>query len=433
MRVRSSGLARRVEAHRGVLWYSGSNYLAMATTMISGIATARILGAEGRGIYAGVVTASIFLTVGGGLGACISFRREASLHPELVPSLARAAWRYGFVASILIVPMSYAVVSWLFDGLSTAEYVAASAAIGASGIATTGTAYQQLLVAQGRLRELGMMRLIPQGSLAITILFMTAIGRLTLSVALCALVVKPAVELILGRLLLPIPSGTPHAALRGHISFGLRSLPDQLAELGTVRVDQLLLLSVIGPADLGRYAVCVTAAGLPLTVAQSLIFKWFTATARDTSNNFRVYLVKTARLCGVCLALSMPIVIAGPWLMGAIYGSDFEGLGYVLLYLALGGALLSGCYAVTSFLVALGRPGRSALGWVVSLVISAALVPPVARRWSIEGAAALSLLSYSAALVVLLLVMRATLGYGSAVEPLVGAAGDPFLDPAADS
>ena len=215
--------------------------------------------------------------------------------------------------------------------------------------------------------------------------------------SLCLVIVTIAARKVVG----PLPL-TPDFRLRNFkslASFGTYSWVQAL--LGTVfsQADRLLVASMLGPAAVGYYGVCIQAAqpvhGLA-AAGSNVLFPHVSARLESESpRTIRAMLSRATRInVYVVLALALPLAVLSRPILSRWMGADFAhhsapALALVALSFAALAFNIPGHYA----LMALGRvrflAGLNFVGMALSLLVAVLLIP----RFGIVGAA-LARLSY---------------------------------------
>jgi O-antigen/teichoic acid export membrane protein len=166
------------------------------------------------------------------------------------------------------------------------------------------------------------------------------------------------------------------------------------------RFDQALMVATVPSADLGLYAVAVTAAGVSGPLASSLGLALFPELRRE--NSMEAQRRRTGRALLVVLLTSTGVAavlaLAGPWLLAFLFGNSFAEAATPLRLLLLGQIANDATGPLTARLLAAGRPGAasqaSAAAGVVTVAGLALLVPSL----GINGAAVTTTASYLAKL-----------------------------------
>jgi O-antigen/teichoic acid export membrane protein len=185
-------------------------------------------------------------------------------------------------------------------------------------------------------------------------------------------------------------------ALRAQLSYGARVAIGSAADTVAGRFDQALMVAMVPSADLGLYAVAVTAAGMSAALTSSLSLALFPELRRESS--VEAQRRRTSRALAAVLTSSTGVAavlaFAGPWLLAFLFGNSFADAATPLRLLLLGQIANDATGPLTARLLAAGRPGAasqaSAAAAAVTVVGLALLVP----RLGINGAALTTTVSY---------------------------------------
>jgi O-antigen/teichoic acid export membrane protein len=186
---------------------------------------------------------------------------------------------------------------------------------------------------------------------------------------------------------------------REGLAFGSRTWLSSLATQTNVKLDQLLMAALASSHELGLYALAVTLA----TASTSLTGAIGTVLLPRVAAGEPLLAARACRMTilivgayGVALALVSPLVVP------VVFGSAFSGSIAMLVVLLAANMLLVPGQVLGSALIAAGEPGAVAHGQLCALAITVPaliVVLPVAGG---VGAAAVSLVSYAASFVVVL-------------------------------
>jgi O-antigen/teichoic acid export membrane protein len=160
----------------------------------------------------------------------------------------------------------------------------------------------------------------------------------------------------------------------------------------TARLDQVVVAGAVAPAQLGLYAVAVTAssASNPLTAGISLAL--FGNLREDPeagrrSARFRRSVIATAL---VSCATAVAIGALAPLLLRIAFGSGFTAAATPLRILLAGQVALDLVNAVSTGLYAEGRPGDASRAAVLGGLVTVAGLITLVPLWGITGAAAVT-------------------------------------------
>lgn len=388
---------------------------------VAGVVVARVLGADGKGLYASLSFLAIVLShlaasgLGDGLAVLVgrgAVDRPTALSVSAVYTVATSAAGalvLGAVAHFLVDPelpgrafvilfFAAAVPGWswywVVGGVLNAwGHVRYTSLLYALSAATTGAG----IVVAVLLLDLGM-----AGAAAAF-----AGGPLLAAVFLGLIALTQA-----GPLKRPDISQTKRALRLG--------LPMQFATLVSVlvaRLDVLIVYGLLGPSDAGIYSVGMTGAELVTYGPYALAVAAFPAVAHASSPEIRSVIGRTARMSAVSgLIVAVALAPVLPFVIPLVFGAEFVGSVSVALLLLAAMVLSGQQWVLCRCLGARGQTGplfQSYLFTLLAMVgLDLLLIPPL----GLTGAA---LGSIAAHLGGLLVVARAALRHVGDVSALV--------------
>jgi O-antigen/teichoic acid export membrane protein len=167
----------------------------------------------------------------------------------------------------------------------------------------------------------------------------------------------------------------------------------------------LLLLSVLAtPAVVGLYSVAAGVAGNLTLLSQgaaTVLFPWISADPGAVRNRELTPLVLRTILL-VTGGAAVVLALIGPWLIVAVFSAAFAGAGRALQLLLPGAVALCGWSILDSYFKGAGRPVWSAMTTGVAVVLGGALTVVWIPRYGLLGASAATSIGYVASLIVAL-------------------------------
>lgn len=380
---------------KGIL-VSGANLASTAITMVVGIIFARALGPEGIGQYQLFLTTATLVGTVFALGignANIYFLNNHKVPIERITTdtlkigtLLGFLMTVGLAMAVLAIPRFFGPVT-----ITTAILFGCGAALG------LGTnILRPILVAQLRtfamiapivLRSVGLfggaVLLAPLGLLSTD----SAIGVLSLSRVAEGLLV---ITFLAGHCRIHLPLDWPH--LGRLVRYGLKLTAVDLMYLLSSQ-STVVLLRLLRPddfGDLGLYSRAVAVAGLvtlvPLNLGQ-LLYAKFASVAGET----RTQQAEMACRMNVAYGLTacIGLVLAGPYLIGLLYGREFVPANDALQLLAPALVFMTLFGVCNNLLASDGRAAWSA--WIlagavlITIVVTSLSVPPLGIRGAALG------------------------------------------------
>jgi O-antigen/teichoic acid export membrane protein len=361
--------------------------------LLTGLILARALGPEGRGTLAAILVPVAIAPYVAGVGLS-SFALRTSARGErpgvLIPTLALLALLIGLV----LLPVLPWIVSLFAEGRDVVEtyllaglialplFIMAPVQVGV----VTGLERWNLVVSTRVLQPLAAL---------IWLLTLWVTGNLTVASAAIA-VLASALIVLIPTLTVLRGEGRPRIDLglaRRALGFGVRAWPGTLSQIANARLDQLLMVPLVPPRQLGLYVLAYTVSTGPSILGTAISSAIQPRVARGeypmVAAGSRIVL-PTVALAGALIA------IACPTLLPLIFGSAFEGatpLAWILLAAAVPGqvALFLG-----EALSAGGRPGLATAGQLIALAVTVPGLLLLLGPLGAYGAAIVSCAAYAA-------------------------------------
>ena len=375
-------------------------------TMLSGLVTgpllAHALGATGRGLLASVLVplgvAPFIAQLGLGLWAVRAAARDVPVE-RIVGTLAIPLLIIGGLVAFASEPLAEAVLP---EDESAQMCLRIGLAVLPVGLLVN--VMSDVLWGKQRWRPMIIVRLIaPIGLLVATpILYVTE-----------SLTVTTAAALSIGLGLLPLPllvallpaARRPRAdrhLMREALGFGLRAWPGTLADLANQRLDQLLMIPLLPPRELGLYAVATTVAvagTAPAGAISSMVFP------RVAAGDVHVLAPAFRTTVVVLVCTQGAIALSSPFAIPLLFGASFEDAVPLILILLPAWLLTALAPILAHALAGSGHPGPGSAAQLVGLGCTAVglaiTLPPL-------GATGAAITSVLAASVVLAYLIRAT-------------------------
>jgi O-antigen/teichoic acid export membrane protein len=394
---------RRVRLTGVVAGLTAANALNTALTFITAPLLARALGASGRGDLAAILVPLSLIPIVLSLGIPRFANRvvpRGTAVNEVIGSLGIPLLIAGALAAALAVPAA----DLLSGGRPTVRFYLIITFL-AAPVLLLEVLLLACLTGLARWRRLIVAQLIPFVVPFVAIVVLYAMHRLTVGTA--------AAFTILGALLVLVPAlplltagGGPvfkFTLAREGVRFGLKSWLGGLAQLANLRLDQLLMIPLVAPRELGLYAVATSVSGASTIVTGALTPPLMTRVAAGETELLpravRIVLIGTVGF-NVLLGLITPV------LLSELLGPQFDGAIPMTLVLLVGTVPLVAAGVLSAGLLADGAPMIPSIAELIALVITVVglllLLPPLGGM----GAAIVSLAAYSATFLVQLVMAR---------------------------
>lgn len=388
---------------------TAANLAVPLTAALTGPLLARVLGVEGRGQLAAVLAplTLAMLLFNGGLPEAVTYHvaRGKGEHARIVWTGVVMAVLTGILAAATVIALAPVILQEFSDGVLLLSVLAA--------VTLPAQAIMQSLrgVAQGigrfelTIRE----RWLNLISRLILLFAFAAIGELTVT---SAAIITEGTALLGAVLLFPVVRGlkgrrVDRAIGRSLTGFAGRNVTGTLSGIVILRIDQVLLAPLVGPVQLGYYAVAVTLAEIPAYAQKGFREVIFASSARRSDP----YLV--ARAARVIVLVQVPLCAAGivlaPYVIHGLFGEDFKPATDMARVLFVATIPAGSAMVLGAGLLAVGRPELRSLALVLGAVTTVVALFLLVPEFDALGAAYASLISYVlSATLLLVLFSRAT-------------------------
>ena len=185
------------------------------------------------------------------------------------------------------------------------------------------------------------------------------------------------------------------ALARRQMAYGIRVWFGTLSNMVLARFDQLLMVRLVSPGELGLYAVAATGAMIIAPLAQGVGFTLFPFLRRELDAERRRRKTNSALAAvgwgsaGAALAIGALAPFGLPLLMG----DEFSGAILAFLLLVPGQVCWNIAQVYKVVLEASDRPGAASWALAAAALFTVVVVPIAVRVAGIEGAAVVTSLS----------------------------------------
>jgi O-antigen/teichoic acid export membrane protein len=379
---------------RPALWMVAGNLAFNLLGLATGPILARALGPAGRGTLAAILV-PLFLTSWIAALGLPSFARFSAARDGRPRVLAATLAVLSLACGSLAFVAAPAIASALAEGRSVV-HAFLLAGLAALPLFIYANVLSMMVIGMERWRITVAAQLLPPVCTLIGLLALWAAGRLT---------VASAAAVSLGALLLAyLPAGVALKGASGTfrferplarraLSFGVRAWPGQLSSLANARLDQLLMIPLVDPADLGLYVVAFTVSTGPAVLGRGFAFA---LSPRLSKGDTRPVFTGCRLLVPLVLITTGVIAAITPVALPLLFGSDFEPA-VPLAWILLGSAIP---YQLAVFLgeslTAFGRPGQYATSQIVAFAVTLPGLLVLLPVLGVYGAAIVSVAAYVA-------------------------------------
>ena len=380
---------------RGAAETAVSNLLIALLVFLGGVVLARALGPEGRGRVAahlvGIAASFALGSLGVNYGAALAAVRSAGS-----PGTFARIRAFGLASVCLTLGLEFLIEKLVVRAADARETAWALAGAAATQAVTILLGWIQ---GCGPLRLWNALRLAQLGLSCPLLALLWICGVLNVWTAVAAYTL-PQLAVFLASLawvLRALRAARQGADVSSREIWSFSSRVALSAGLSQVnqRWDQLFLSLLHRNASLGIYASAVTLAGIGVPVAAGIAQATYAEGLRaDEAERRRLSARRIAIAVGSAGVCAIFLLAFGAKLMALVYGLPFAAGARPLAILAFGTVFLGGNFVAAESLRSAGDARRPMWAEAVGAAITLSLLAPAVSRFGIEGAAAVSSLSY---------------------------------------
>lgn len=373
-----------------------------ALSLITAPIIAQAIGPSGRGMTAAALAAVTITGVVIGMGVPLAVRRRA-VDPEQRNDAVRSA---RVIAWATVVPaglVGVLLVLTLLSDLDLLGKIAFLCATSMAGLTVSWATDMNVLVADQRYFRILWVGSIQTVAYFGVVVLLWGIGVLSVAAVLFAYAAGTLAAFVLGRHWVRTTRAKARS-VRSLLREGMKLWGSQAAEVASARLDQLLVLPIIGAGPTGLYSVAVTMGNLPVSIGLA----FGTSAFRDFVNDRSLDRMRSAIRMAVAIAgfLAAVVAFASIWGIPLLFGAEFQGAVILTFVTVIGGVAVTGNYVCSMALVALQRGVAMTLVQMVGLIVGLGLLVPAGLIWGALGAAIASTAGYLATFLGALLVLR---------------------------
>lgn len=370
--------------------------LGLAATVL----VARILGPQGRGLYAAALAIGALGVQFGNFGLGCSNTYYVAKDRRLLSVLAGNTLLVSFLVGGVGAAGAWAVFS-LWPKLAPVHGVLLGLSLLIIPFGLAYTLLQGLLLGVLDVRNYNKIELDNKVLAVALVALFWATKIATVETMLFGALLTQIVAFVwifrrIGTLAAPARPETSLTLLREHVGVSSRAYLVLLFSFLVVRVDLLMVLYMLGPERAGQYSIAAGMADylimLPVT-AGTILFPKFSA-MRDISEKFQLT-KKAALLIGLVMLPTVAAValLAKPLVL-LLFGEAYLPAAEAFIWLMPGTLFLGVECVAVQFLNSLGYPRSVPIVWFVCLLINIVLNLWVIRAFGIVGASVNSSLTY---------------------------------------
>ncbi|MFZ2174969.1 MAG: oligosaccharide flippase family protein [Rhodococcus sp. (in: high G+C Gram-positive bacteria)] len=355
-------------------------------TMFFSLATvpivARALGPDGRGIAATMLAVLAITQVLLGLGIPLAVRRRVIVGDDR-SDVMMTARLYAALTTIPALAVAFSIDVILFTEQTTTTRIAFYISMALIPLTVSWATDVSVLVATEEYLRMALLGIVQAGSSFLVVLAIWMIGKLDISSVIYATLAGNVVTFFVGLCWV----GARGGRVRHFWSLareGCSLVGGQMAGIATGRVDQIIVLPILGAGGAGIYSIALTLGSLPTPVAQAVGAGSFANFSRGERQLVLKSIRHSAALCIVTAAI---LGVASYFLIPVVFGTAFADAIPAALIM-VGGSIFTGVAFVASMALAAQRKGaRMTTIQVGGVLVGLALLAPLAVTWGAVGAA----------------------------------------------
>ncbi len=389
----------------------GTQLLLVLVKFGTGVLTARLLGATGKGVYVlAFYIPGILSTLGNlAIGQSLIYRlRRQELSPQqmfaavLIPVVLISALIIG--AYWLLLPLLQATT------LRDVDPDLATLTILVVPVMLLSNYVSNVFRGLGRILIYNLFNITKYGLVLIGLVTgFIFLGTSAQDATYATLAAYAAISLILLAALFaasyPLASSLPARELINTTKLGLKYHTVQVLSFMEYRFDVLVLATLLPPDQVGIYSVAVTIAQLPWLISHSLgtvLFPKVISLSPESAAQFTGTVIRNS--VALHLLAVLGLALFGYPIISLAYGAEFQTSYFVFLLLGPG-IVVNALFRVTSsYFSGIGQPlttARVSLGTLIAnILLNVLLIPSM----GIFGAALASLITYSASGIVMFVI-----------------------------
>ncbi|GGG21698.1 hypothetical protein GCM10007304_39390 [Rhodococcoides trifolii] len=365
---------RGLGKYRKIIATAGVQASTTGLGLISGILIARTLGADGRGsitavmIVLTVLSWLVFLGVPNA-GGYMSTRTRTPVVTQAAATSVVLGALAGVVLWILAPSVAGDYPEFVTHGLRAAAVTLPFVGLGLCG--------QEILYAESRVKSWNVLRIVPLAGPSVCVIGLAAAGQLTAPHAVITYLASMIVYIVGGTaVLLTRTAGSLRSEAYGAlITYAFPRWMSAASDAVTARMDQLVMVVLSTPSELGRYAVAVTVVSVSNPLSQAVGMMMYPETRNASGDRRLLHRATRRRAVMLSAAAGLVVTLVAAPLIGVLFGPDFRGLESIIVVLVIAQVFNDRYYVDISYFAGIGRPHILIVpSWITAAVMAAGLV-----------------------------------------------------------
>ena len=401
--------------HRPLTTSFGTSIAIHGLNVVTGVLLARSLGPQGRGELAAVMLWPGILAAVGSVGVVEAITYHTARANASISTLLGTSISLCLVQSGVLVVSGIVLVSFVLTRYEPPTRHAAYLFLAYIPLYLLAMYLMAILNGMRRYSRFHGLRLLVIVTSAAGLVTLALTGRLTVTGATMVFLLAHAVALVASAAgLRTMRSGLKieRKVARSLLAFGFRSHSGNLTAMLNERLDQLLISILLAPTQLGLYVIAVTLTSLTALVGSSVSLVALPSIAELSPGPARDQAIQrlvASTLIG-SIAVTGPILLLLPWLIGTFFGRSFQAATPAARILLVAAVALSTNRVLSAILRAVGRPLDAGWAELLALAVTAVGLVALLPAFGLIGAAITSLLAYTASMGWVTVRARAALG-----------------------
>ena len=377
--------------------------LSSSLGIINGPIVARFLGADGRGESAAAVSALYLFPIVLSLGVPLGVRARSALAADPRPGIRS----YRQICLALFIPsiaLGYVVAETVFRDFQGMDKYALGAGLFLAPLMISWMCDESVLIAHQRYGQVAMLQLTLPMVNCLSLVGGAVSGRLSVAWVIGSYAAGTFATAIMGSFFVSVTLLGKVERRGGLVRDSLKFAGSSIAEAASNRLDQVVVLGVIGAQQAGFYSVAATFGVLAVGAAHAVGVSDFRliATAKDVSEAIAGAIRKATAL-GIIMAGGL--ALGAPVVVYVLFGHGFLPAVPAAIVLSLGVVPMVMNYVASIAMVATGRGHRLTLAQFSGLFVGIGSLVIIGPSTGALGAAWCAVFGYLANLLVLLPAM----------------------------
>lgn len=390
-----------------------SKGLILASGFVNSILLARLLGANGRGEIAAATLWPTLLISLGSLGLAEASLYYSAQDKQANNAVITAAFIFTLLLSGIVIGIGYVILPALLAAQTPSVIELSRASLLFVPFGMIIVHVSNIFRAQMCINLYNLLQSIIPTGLVLGAIGLAVTNNLTVATAVMfqlGLFIGTAIIAVVLLLAFGFYSRLVfnRGLMRDMINYGLRVYIGSLFSTANLRLDQVMLASLVSPEQLGLYVVAVKVAELPnvLGVVVQVIVVPSIARLPKMDDKIQTLTRIYQRFWMANIGLKLAFMVAAAFMIPFLYSDEFQRAVPIAAILIVGSIFLDGKQVLNGAAQALNAPWLGSRTEVVSAIINATLLVLLLPSTGITGAAIASLFAYVIGLYILVHALR---------------------------